>query len=103
MKNVLNPGSKLVGMFSFIIIFITCQTTFAMNCGEKPVSVKFYEQMSFYGLIAGFGLLIVGILLDKKGLKFGLFALSVIPFIAWGYANFLVDYSKFEKNEYNYK
>lgn len=103
MKKAPNPGPIIFGMFVLILVFITCQVTFAMNCGEKPVSVKFYEQISLYGLIAGFGLLITGILIDKKGLKLGLFALSVIPFIAWGYANFLVDYSKFDKIEYNYQ
>jgi len=103
MKKASNTGPIIFGMFVLILVFITCQDTFAMNCGEKPVSVKIYEQISLYALISGFGLLFAGILIDKKSLKTGFLSLSIIPFIAWGYANFFVDYEKFEKIEYNYK
>jgi hypothetical protein len=103
MKKASNTGPIIFGMFVLLIVLITCQVAFAINCGEKPVSVKNYEQISLYALIAGFGLLFAGILVDKKSLKTGLLSLSVIPFLAWGYANFFVDYQKFEKIEYNFK
>ena len=103
MKKQLNPGPLVIAMFSFVILLIAYHTTLAANCGEKTISVKAYEQISFYALISGFGLLFAGILIDKKQVKAGLFAMSALPFLAWGYTNFLVDYDKFEKLEYNFK
>ena len=87
----------------FIILLMTFQLAAAADCGEKIISVKVHEQISLYALIGGFGLLFAGILIDNKKIKTGLLALSALPFLVWGNENFLVDYEKFEKIEYNYK
>ena len=42
------------------------------------------------------------ILLDKNNLKILLFVLSLFPILAWGYVNFIVDYSKMKKEIFAY-
>lgn len=103
MRKILNPGPLFFGLLAIAALSVMCQTALAADCGEKPIPVKVYEQISLYALIGGFALLFAGILIDKKKVKAGLLALSVLPFLAWGYTNFLVDYNKFEKIEYNFK
>lgn len=103
MKKNICPGPLVVALLTIGILLITFQEASAADCGEKLISVKVYERISLYALIGGFGLLFAGILIDKKNYKKGFFALSALPFLAWGYANFFVDYDKFNKIEYNYK
>ena len=97
------PRPFITALLAVVILLAASHTASAADCGEKLIAVKVYERVSLYALIGGFGLLFAGILIDKKKFKKGLFAMSALPFLAWGYANFLVDYDKFEKIEYNYK
>ena len=99
----MGPGPFITALLAVVILLAASQTASAANCGEKLISVKVYERISLYALIGGFGLLFAGILIDNKNIKRGLFSLSALPSLAWGYANFFVDYNKFEKIEYNYK
>ncbi len=73
----------------------------AADCGEKPLSISFYEQISLYSIIAGVSLFILAILIDQKKIKGALFGLTVIPVLAWSYTNFMVDYPALEKIKYN--
>lgn len=72
------------------------------SCGEKIMPLKFYEDISLYSLIAGFVLVFAAIFLEKKKVKLGLGVAAVLPFLAWGYVNFIVDYDKIRKTIFNY-
>jgi len=72
------------------------------SCGEKIIRLSLYEDISLYSLIAGFVLVFAAIFLEKKKVKLGLGVAAVLPFLAWGYVNFLVDYTKIQKTIFNY-
>jgi hypothetical protein len=72
------------------------------SCGEKIIPLSLYEDISLYSLIAGFILVFAAIFLEKKKLKLGLGVAAVLPFLAWGYVNFMVDYTKIQKTIFNY-
>ena len=72
------------------------------SCGEEIIPLSFYEDISLYSLIAGFILVFAAIFLEKKKVKLGLGVVAVLPFLAWGYVNFGVDYSKIQKTIFNY-
>ncbi|MEE8269212.1 MAG: hypothetical protein V3R23_04280 [Nitrospinaceae bacterium] len=72
------------------------------SCGEKIIRLSLYEDISLYSLIAGFVLVFAAIFLEKKKVKLGLGVTAVLPFLAWGYVNFLVDYTKIQKTIFNY-
>ncbi|MCH8208125.1 MAG: hypothetical protein IIA62_03560 [Nitrospinae bacterium] len=88
------------GLAGFASIFLPGLLE-ASDCGEKPLSVNFYEQVSFYSLIIGFGLVFLAIIFDQKKIKGAFFGLAVFPFLAWGYIHFLVDFGELEKIQYN--
>ena len=72
------------------------------SCGEEILPLKLYEEVSLYSLIIGFILVFAAIFLEKKKLKLSLGITAVLPFLAWGYVNFLVDYDKIQKTIFNY-
>lgn len=72
------------------------------SCGEKNIPLSFYEDISLYSLIAGFILVFAVIFIEKKKLKLGLGVLAALPFLAWGYVNFGVDYDALRKTIFNY-
>ncbi len=72
------------------------------SCGEKILPLQFYEDVSFYSLIAGFVLIFAAIFIEKKAVKLGLGVTALFPFLAWGYVNFLVDYDKIRKTIFKY-
>jgi len=72
------------------------------SCGEGIMPLSLYEDISLYSLIAGFVLVFAAIFLEKKKVKLGLGVAAVLPFLAWGYVNFLVDYDKIRKTIFNY-
>ncbi len=72
------------------------------SCGEKIMPLNFYEDTSLYSLIVGFILVFAAIILEKKKIKLGLGLAAVLPFLIWGYVNFLVDYDKIRKTIFNY-
>ena len=77
--------------------------TFAYaSCGEEVLPLKLYEDISFYSLIVGFVLIFAAIFLEKKKVKLSLGVAAVLPLLAWGYVNFLVDYDKIRKTIFNY-
>ena len=72
------------------------------KCGEKVLPVKYYSNASYYSLIAGFGLLIAGILMDKKPLKMSLWGLSLLPFVVWLYVHYVIDFEKVKRLTFTY-
>jgi hypothetical protein len=72
--------------------------TAGSGCGTKPLAFSVYEQISLYSLIAGFVLLFASIFIEKKALKYSLGGLCVLPFLAWAYVNYGVDYQQIRKD-----
>ncbi|MFQ5672198.1 MAG: hypothetical protein ACE5G9_03810 [Nitrospinales bacterium] len=72
------------------------------DCGGRPLSIAFYEQVSYYSLALGFGLIFLATLLNGKKLKTGLFAASIIPFVAWIYVYAFLDMEQLKQTIFNY-
>lgn len=71
-------------------------------CGEKVFPVSFYENLSLYSLIAGFAFVILGILLDKKSVKYGFFGVAILPLAVWAYVHFGIDFERINRLTFNY-
>ena len=74
----------------------------AGECGEPIKPLSYYNNVSLYSLFAGFGLVFVGILLDKIIIKKVSFVCALAPFALWGYIHFMIDFSELKKNVYAY-
>ena len=72
------------------------------SCGDEIIPLNFYENISLYSLLVGFALVFAAIFMEKKKIKLGLGIAAMLPFLAWGYVNFLVDYEKIRKTIFNY-
>ena len=72
------------------------------SCGEDILSLSWYENISTYSLIAGFALVFAAIFLEKKTIKLALGLAATVPFLVWGYVNFLVDYEEIRKTIFKY-
>ena len=72
------------------------------NCGEKIPDLIIYERVSQFSIWIALGLAIGGILLDQKTGKRVLFALALLPLMAWIYVQFVVDYSRLKKDIFAY-
>ena len=72
------------------------------NCGEKIPDLIIYERISEFSIWIALALVIGGILLDQKTRKRILFFLAIFPLLAWGYVQFVVDYSRLKKDIFSY-
>ena len=72
------------------------------NCGEKIPDLIIYERISEYSIWIALALAISGILFDQKTKKRILFFLAMFPLMAWGYVQFVVDYSRLKKDIFAY-
>jgi len=88
--------NSLTGLFSLNPII--AQT----SCGEAIPALSLYETISLYSLITGFVLVFSAIFLEQKKVKVGLSVAAVLPFLVWGYVNFLVDYDQIRRTIFNY-
>ena len=68
------------------------------NCGEKIPNLIIYERISEFSIWIALAFAIGGILLDQNTRKRILFILTIVPLIAWGYVQFVVDYSRLKKD-----
>lgn len=85
------------------LVALALSPTFAQaSCGDEIIPLSLYEDISLYSLILGFILVFAVIFLEKKKVKLGLGVAAVLPFIAWGYVNFMVDYTDIQKTIFNY-
>ena len=72
------------------------------NCGEKIPNLIIYERISEFSIWIALAFAIGGILLDQNTRKRILFILTIVPLIAWGYVQFVVDYSRLKKDIFAY-
>jgi len=72
------------------------------NCGEKIPDLIVYEQISQYSIWIALSLAIGGILIEQKMIKRILIVLAVLPLAAWGYVQFMVDYTSLKKEIFAY-
>jgi hypothetical protein len=85
----------LTGLFLF-------PTLAQAACGEEIISLSVYEDISLYSLVTGFVLVFTAIFIEKKAVKVSLGMASLLPFVVWGYVNFVVDYTKIQKTIFTY-
>lgn len=94
---------KNMGLFKIGLIGLFLSPSLALaSCGKEIISLKVYEDISLVSLVAGFILVFTAIFMEKKKLKLGLSVAAVLPFLAWGYVNFLVDYNEIRNTIFNY-
>ena len=72
------------------------------DCGEKIPDLIIYEQISQYSIWIALSLAIGGILVEQKTTKRILMVLAVLPLAAWGYVQFMVDYTGLKKEIFAY-
>ncbi len=72
------------------------------DCGEKIPDLIIYEQVSQYSIWIALSLAIGGILVEQKTIKRTLMVSAVLPFAAWGYVQFMVDYTSLKKEIFAY-
>ncbi len=72
------------------------------SCGNKIPDLMLYDNISQYSIWVALGLGIGGILLDQKITKRILLFFALLPLMAWGYAQFVVDYNSLKKEIFAY-
>tara|TARA_B100000686_G_C16747257_1_gene950240 strand:+ start:671 stop:1195 length:525 start_codon:yes stop_codon:yes gene_type:complete len=72
------------------------------NCGKKIPDLIIYERISDFSIWTALILAVGGILLDQNTRKRVLFILAIFPIMAWGYVQFVVDYSHLKKDIFAY-
>ncbi len=96
----LAKGTLLSGMLTLSPFFMGQSGT--PDCGTPLPSVDFYDSISFYSVIVGVALVLVGILIDKKEVKIISWSFAVVPIALWGYVNFAVDYEEINQTIFAY-
>lgn len=87
----------------FSNIFIVKKGVIAQaNCGNQIPDSAIYEQVSQYSIWIALAFAIGAILLDQKTSKRILMIFSLVPLMAWGYVQFVVDYSSLKKEIFAY-
>lgn len=94
-------GNKTLLKIGLTGLFLS-PTLVQASCGEKIIRLSLYENISLYSLIIGFALVFGAIFQEKKKIKLVLGMTAILPFLAWGYVNFLVDYDNLRKTIFNY-
>jgi hypothetical protein len=99
-------GKTMRGYKTFLKIglagLLLCPTLAQAACGEEIISLSVYEDISLYSLVAGFILVFAAIFIEKKAFKLSLGVAALLPFLAWGYVNFVVDFTKIQKTIFTY-
>ena len=92
--------------FSILIIFfgfyLYPTLLSAGECGEVLKPLSYYNNVSLYSLIAGFGLVFIGILSDVKLIRNISFISAFLPFALWGYIHFIIDFTELKNDIYRY-
>ena len=87
----------------FSNIFIVKKGVIAQaNCGNQIPDSAIYEQVSQYSIWIALTFAIGAILLDQKTIKRILMIFALVPLMAWGYVQFVVDYSSLKKEIFAY-
>ena len=74
----------------------------ATDCGDTVRPLTYYENISLYALLAGFALVILGILVDKKNAKMAVFGFALLPIVVWVYVQFFIDFSQIKRSVFAY-
>ena len=74
----------------------------ANECGKVIKPLAYYNNISLYSLIIGFGLIFMGILSEIKIVKTTSFFGALLPFALWGYVHFLIDFTDLKKKVFAY-
>jgi hypothetical protein len=72
------------------------------DCGEAIVPFGRYDQISTVSLIITFALFFAATFIEKKKIKTTLFALILLPFGAWLYVQYFVDYDRIREKLFTY-
>ena len=83
-------------------VMINDRVVSQLNCGKKIPDLIIYDKISQFSIWIALAIGIAGILLDKEIVKRILFSLVLFPIMAWGYVQFVVDYSSLKKNIFAY-
>ena len=98
-----NKSNQLVFWILLIVFSPAPAIVFGQSsCGEKIPALGIYEQISQYSIWAALLFAIAGILLDQKIWKRILLLLAVLPLAAWGYVNFMVDFTSLKNEIFTY-
>tara|TARA_B100000686_G_C16802584_1_gene987263 strand:- start:2948 stop:3562 length:615 start_codon:yes stop_codon:yes gene_type:complete len=73
-----------------------------IDCGPKPISIEFYERVSYFSLAASFGLVFLLTFFNSKPLKFFLGVLALTALGIWGYVFLTADYEETRRIIFNY-
>ena len=77
-------------------------TTKIYENNVKIPDLIIYDHIAQYSIWIALSFLIGGILLEKKYIKRILMALVLLPLLAWGYVQFVVDYASLKKEIFAY-
>jgi len=98
--------NKLNQLFFWVLLIILLQAPGEIfgqsSCDAKIPALGIYEQISQYSIWATLLFAIAGILLDQKIWKRNLLLLAVLPLAAWGYINFMVDFTSLKNKIFTY-
>jgi len=72
------------------------------DCGEEIIPLGRYDQISTVSLVVAFVLFLAGTFIEKKKIKATLFALTLLPFGAWLYVQYFIDYDKIREKLFTY-
>ena len=72
------------------------------DCGKKIPDLVIYDQISQYSIWIALALAIGGILIEQKIAKRILMVVAILPLAAWGFVQFMVDYSSLKKEIFAY-
>ena len=104
-KNWGRLGNKILRYLCllFAVAWVVPDLAFgAADCGDTVRPLTFYENISLYALLAGFVLVIWGILIDKKNIKKAAFGFALLPIAAWIYVQFFIDFSQVKRSVFAY-
>ena len=73
-----------------------------VDCGKKIPNLVIYDQISQYSIWIALALAIGGILIEQKIAKRILIVVAMLPLAAWGYVQFMVDYTSLKKEIFAY-
>ena len=74
----------------------------ALGCGKKIIPIQTYNNIAYFSLAGGLGLLFLATFLNSKKLQLSLTSLAIISFSLWIYVKFQVDYDQIRRLVFTY-
>jgi len=85
-----------------LLLWLVAAPALAADCGEVIHPDAYFERASLVALGAGFALLLAGILIDRRAIKRTCLVLMLLPFAAWVYIHFFIDYAGLKRLAFTY-